>query len=70
MLQYVVLPCPVVARRAKSEADAGTQFTIFAWYTEKEMSYLTGGRFLGSTNMLDGWWSIIHSDSAKVQHLG
>jgi hypothetical protein len=26
--QYVELPCPVVARRAKSEADSGTQLTF------------------------------------------
>jgi hypothetical protein len=29
VLQYVGLPCPVVARRAKSEAKADPQFTIF-----------------------------------------
>jgi hypothetical protein len=29
MPQYVELPCPVVAWRAESEADANTQFSIF-----------------------------------------
>jgi hypothetical protein len=29
-LQYVGLPCPGVARRAKSEAKTDTQFAIFA----------------------------------------
>jgi len=29
MPQYAGQPCPVVARRAKSEADADTQFAIF-----------------------------------------
>ncbi len=27
--QYVRLPCPVVARRAKSEAEAGIQIAMF-----------------------------------------
>ena len=29
MPEYVALPCPLVAQRAKSEADADTQFTFF-----------------------------------------
>jgi hypothetical protein len=34
--QYVGLPCPLVARRAKSEAEVDTQFAISPCYAPKK----------------------------------
>ncbi len=62
MPQYVELPCPVVARREKTEANAGTQFSIFYSSAMKKQLPHAPSK-LGASFIFVFYWSSIHTDT-------
>ena len=53
VLEYVGLSCPVVARRARSEAETDMPFTIFDLPTLKNQHLIATSIFVGWETDLD-----------------